>query len=58
LLGWSAGCAAIWSSLFTVGNFLYGRLAQAGLLLAVFVVSGLLLLWVIQRLWGTQPDSR
>jgi Na+/proline symporter len=58
LLGWTAGCAAIWSSLFTVGNFLYGRLAQAGLLLAVFVVSGLLLLWVIHRLWGGQPDAK
>jgi len=58
LLGWTAGCAAIWSSLFAVGNFLYGRLAQAGLLLAVFVASGLLLLWVIQRLWGEAPDSK
>jgi Na+/proline symporter len=58
LLGWTAGCAAIWSSLFAVGNFLYGRLAQAGLLLAVFVASGLLLLWVIRRLWGGQPDSK
>ena len=58
LLGWTAGCAAIWSSLFTVGNFLYGRLAQAGLLLAVFVASGLLLLWVIHRLWGGQPESK
>ena len=25
LLGWVAGCATIWSALFTVGNFLYGR---------------------------------
>ncbi len=57
LLGWSAGCAAIWSSLFTVGNFLYGRLALAGLLLAVFVASGLVLLWVIQRLWGGSPKA-
>jgi solute:Na+ symporter, SSS family len=51
LLGWSAGCAAIWSSLFTVGNFLYGRTALAGLLLAVFVASGLILLAVIRKLW-------
>jgi Na+/proline symporter len=58
LLGWTAGCAAIWSSLFTVGNFLYGRLAQAGLLLAVFVVSSLVLLWVIQRLWGRSPEAK
>ncbi len=25
LLGWTAGCAAIWSALFTVGNLLYMR---------------------------------
>ncbi len=52
LLGWSAGCAVIWSSLFTVGNFLYGRLSLASLLFGVFVISGLILLWVIKRLWG------
>jgi Na+/proline symporter len=60
LLGWSAGCAVIWSSLFTVGNFLYGRIFQASLLLAMFVVSALVLLYVINRLWdrpkqATQP---
>ena len=56
LLGWTAGCAVIWSSLFMVGNFLYGRMAQAGLLLAVFVVSGLVLLRVINQLWGTRSE--
>jgi Na+/proline symporter len=55
LLGWSAGCTVIWSSLFAVGTFLYGRMLQAGLLLAVFVVSGLVLLWVINRLWTAGP---
>lgn len=52
LLGWTAGCAVIWSSLFSVGNFLYGRMVPAGLLLAVFVASGAVLLFVINRLWG------
>ncbi len=55
LVGWSAGCAVIWSSLFVVGNFLYDRLPQAGLLLAVFVVSGLVLLKVIHQLWRSGP---
>lgn len=57
LLGWTAGCAAIWSSLFTVGNFLYGRTVQAGLLLAVFIASSLVLLWTVNRLWGRQPAT-
>ena len=56
LLGWSAGCATIWSALFTVGNFLYGRWPLAFGLLGVFVVSGSALLWVINRLWS--PSAR
>jgi len=52
LVGWSAGCATIWSSLFTVGNVLYGRWAYAGVLFAVFVVSALILLKVVNRLWS------
>ena len=51
LLGWAAGSLVIWSSLFTVGNFLYGRLGYALALLAVFVASGLVLVSVIRRLW-------
>ena len=53
LVGWVAGCTMIWSSLFTVGNFLYGRYAVALGLLAVFVVSLLVLLWVINYLWSS-----
>jgi len=51
LLGWVAGCTVIWSSLFTVGNFLYGRLNYAFMLLCVCVVSALALLYVINNLW-------
>ena len=39
LLGWVAGCTMIWSSLFTVGNFLYGRTATAFVLLGIFAIS-------------------
>jgi hypothetical protein len=52
LLGWFAGCTMIWSALFTVGNFLYGRTHMALFLLSVFVVSGGVLLRVINRLWA------
>ena len=52
LLGWVAGCTVIWSSLFAVGNFLYGRTGYAVGLLLVFIVSGLALLYVINRLWS------
>jgi Na+/proline symporter len=52
LLGWSAGCTAIWSSLFTVGNILYGRMGLAMMLMGVFIVSGLVLIYVINQLWA------
>ncbi len=51
LVGWVAGSITIWSSLFMVGNFLYGRTSAALLMGAVFVVSGLALLGVINKLW-------
>ena len=54
LLGWFAGCSSIWSGLFTIGNFLYGRMPQAWLLAGVFAVSVLTLGWVLRGLW---PDA-
>jgi hypothetical protein len=54
-LGWVSGCLTIWSSLFAIGNFLYGRTQLAIELGAVFVVSGLTLLWVVNHLWDKKP---
>jgi solute:Na+ symporter, SSS family len=57
-LGWISGCAVIWSSLFAIGNFLYGRTPLAVTLTAVFAVSGATLLYVIRHLWDrdTSPS--
>jgi SSS family solute:Na+ symporter len=55
LLGWVAGCTMIWSALFTVGNFLYGRTGVATMLLGTFVVSGSALFYVVNRLWTDAP---
>ncbi len=52
LLGWVTGCTVIWSALFTVGNFLYGRYGYALALFVVFVVAGAVLLRVINRVWS------
>ena len=52
LLGWVAGCTAIWSSLFAVGNFLYGRIGYAIALTAVFVVSAGIVIRIVSRLWA------
>jgi Na+/proline symporter len=51
LLGWFAGSIMIWSALFSVGNFLYGRNGYALGLLALFLVCSAVLLRVINRLW-------
>jgi len=50
-LGWFSGCTVIWSSLLSIGNFLYGRTNLALLLLGVFIVSGCVLIYVINHLW-------
>jgi hypothetical protein len=61
LLGWASGCVTIWASLFTAGNFLYGRLGLAAVLLGVTVVSGWVLTRVVNQLWRqpgvTEPQT-
>ena len=47
----------IWSSLFTVGNILYGRWSYALGLGAVFLVSGLVLLNVVNKLWTNKSTA-
>lgn len=51
LLGWVSGCAMIWSALFTVGNFLYGRYELALILLTVFLFSAFVIIKVVKKLW-------
>jgi len=55
--GWISGCLVIWSSLFAIGNFLYGRFQIALGLAAVFVASGLVLLHVINHLWDKESAA-
>ncbi len=51
MMGWVTGTVLIWSALFTVGNFLYGRMNYGWGLLAVSVVSGSILISVVRKLW-------
>jgi hypothetical protein len=57
-LGWIAGCLTIWSSLFAIGNFLYGRWSLAIALAAVFAVSGSTLLYVVNTLWDRPEPAQ
>jgi SSS family solute:Na+ symporter len=54
LVGWVSGVATIWAALFAVGNLLYGRLAATLICLGVFLVAGLVLLRVINRIWSNK----
>lgn len=56
-LGWISGCIVIWSSLFALGNFLYGRLQLALMLSGAFIVSGVVLIYVINHLWTGKNDE-
>jgi Na+/proline symporter len=51
LLGWFTGTVVILSSLFLVGNILYGRTGYAVALGAICAATGGTLIWVVKRLW-------
>jgi hypothetical protein len=53
IAGWVAGCTAIWSALFAIGNALYGRWPQTALLVVIFAVSGGVLASIVRRLWSS-----
>jgi hypothetical protein len=57
LLGWALGCMTIWSALFTVGNFLYGRYAVATGLLVVFLIAGTAVARIVSALWPETPEA-
>ena len=52
MVGFTAGVCAIWSSLFTVGKFLYGQYGAGCVLLVVFAVSSAVLVVVTNRIWS------
>ncbi|HVP89831.1 MAG TPA: sodium:solute symporter family protein [Terriglobales bacterium] len=52
MIGWVSGSLTIWSALFTVGNVLYKRWTYAAVLFGVFLVSGTVLLRVMNRLFS------
>jgi Na+/proline symporter len=57
LLGWCLGVAFVYAALFGTGSFLYGKTPQALAWVAVFVVSGVGLLRIVPRLWGSETGG-
>jgi uncharacterized sodium:solute symporter family permease YidK len=58
MLGWTAGCAFIYSALFGAGNALYGRSPQALFCLGMAVVSGIVVYRVVSKMFRGDPASR
>jgi len=55
-VGWIAGCLTIWSSLLGTGQLLYGRIQPAIVLALVFVISGSVLIYVMNTLWAHEQS--
>ncbi|MGZ4973828.1 MAG: sodium:solute symporter family transporter, partial [Limisphaerales bacterium] len=55
MIGWSSGCALIWSALFAIGNYLYGRTTVAIELMCLAIVTAAILIWTVNRLWTAAP---
>jgi len=51
MLGWTAGCAFVYSALFGAGNALYGRAALAGVCFVMAIVSGVVLYQVVSKMF-------
>lgn len=58
LLGWVLGCAVIWSALFALGNFLYGRNGPAILLGGICLLTTFGLISVTKHLWRASPQEQ
>jgi SSS family solute:Na+ symporter len=54
VLGWVLGCAAVYAAMFATGNFLYGRMLSALVCTAVCLLSGALLVRLLQGIWSRQ----
>jgi len=57
LVGWAVGCTLVWSSLFAIGQALYGEWTLAAVLGATAIVSGTALALLSRRLWPASEPS-
>jgi dTDP-glucose pyrophosphorylase len=56
MLGWTAGVMFVYAGLFGTGSLIYGRISQSILWGVLFVISGLVLMRVVMRVWSS--DAR
>jgi solute:Na+ symporter, SSS family len=58
LLGWFCGCSLIYTALFMIGNYLYGRIDLALFLLCISFLNITVLVFVIRKLWSSPGTTR
>ena len=56
MLGWVLGCSFVYSALFGTGSFLYGRMPQFYVCLAVFLTSGFFMQRVLSGFWAQSDE--
>jgi solute:Na+ symporter, SSS family len=56
MLGWTAGVMFVYAGLFGTGSLIYGRISQSILWAVAFVISGVVLLRVVMRVWASEPE--
>ena len=56
MLGWIAGVMFVYAGLFGTGSLIYGRVSQSIMWAVLFVVSGVVLLGVVRRVWASEPE--
>jgi Na+/proline symporter len=57
MLGWVLGCLFVYAALFGTGSILYGKWPQAWLWIVVFGVTGVWLVRLLPRMWGTAEKA-
>ncbi len=55
LLGWVLGCVLVYSALFGVGSFLYGRWVAGGVCAVLIVIAATALARLLSAMWGVPP---
>jgi solute:Na+ symporter, SSS family len=58
LLGWTSGVMFVYAGLFGTGSIIYGRTFQASIWLVAFIISGVVLMRVVQRVWSADEPVR
>lgn len=58
LLGWTSGVMFVYAGLFGTGSVIYGRTLQASIWFVAFIVSGVVLMQVVRRIWSTEEPVR